>query len=179
MEVKKRQSRQHTCSHLGVTWHVTLRKNNLERKKKTHHVVGTRQTQKRVWKGHCSQKTAECRVSLKEQAREKKRRRKGADYVTETQSRPCFWDGKCTLCDPKITWYENNRIRVGKHDKSAYGVIIMYFRCTLSSANNLVFAVTVQRSEVHFLYPAWSLTCEYHFLGSTTLGNGRRSEWEV
>jgi hypothetical protein len=44
--------------------------------------------------------------------------------------------------DPKITRYENSQIRVGKYFKSAYGVIIMYFPCTLSSANKLVYAVT-------------------------------------
>ena len=81
-------------------------------------------------------------IGLKERAIKRKREGKGAVYMTEPQSRPHFRDRKCTVQDPKITWYENNWIRVGKHDKSAYGVIIMYFRCTLSSTNNLIFAVS-------------------------------------
>ncbi len=83
-------------------------------------------------------------IGLKERAIKRKREGKGAVYMTKPQSRPRFRDRKRTVQDPKITRYENNRIRVGKHDKSAYGVIIMYFWCTLSSANNLVFAVIVQ-----------------------------------
>ncbi len=82
-------------------------------------------------------------VGLKERARERKRGGKGAVYVTKPQSRPRFRVGKRTLWDPKITQYENSWIMVGKPDKSAYGVIIMYFPCTLSSANKLVSAVTL------------------------------------
>ena len=82
-------------------------------------------------------------VGLKERARERKRGGKGAVYVTKPQSRPRFRVGKRTLWDPKITQYENSWIMVGKPDKSAYGVIIMYFPCTLSSANKLISAVNV------------------------------------
>ena len=39
-------------------------------------------------------------------------------------------------------WYENGWIRVRKHDKSAYAVIIMDFPCTLPYANKLIYAVT-------------------------------------
>jgi len=44
--------------------------------------------------------------------------------------------------DPKITWQENGQITVGQYDKSAYGVIISYSPCTLSSANKLIYAVS-------------------------------------
>ena len=66
-------------------------------------------------------------VSLKEGAMKKKRVRKCAVYVPEPQSRPHLRVRKCLQQDPKIIRYENSWIMVGKPDKSAYGVIIMYF----------------------------------------------------
>ncbi len=45
------------------------------------------------------------------------------------------------MSDPKIMWYENGQIRVRKHDKSAYAVIIMDFPCTLPYTNKLIYAV--------------------------------------
>ncbi len=41
--------------------------------------------------------------------------------------------GKRTLYPPRITQYENGRIMVGKHDKSAYGVIIYFNRSTMNA----------------------------------------------
>lgn len=83
-------------------------------------------------------------IRLKERASDRKRGGKGAVYMTEPQSRPCFRVRKRALWDPKFTRYENCQIRVGKYCKLAYGVIIMYFLCTLSSANKLVYAVSVE-----------------------------------
>ena len=84
-------------------------------------------------------------VRLKERARKRKRGWKGRVYLTEPQSRPQLRVRKHTPRDPKITWYENNQIRVGKYDKSAYGVIIMYFPLALPFANKLIHAVSVAR----------------------------------
>lgn len=81
-------------------------------------------------------------VSLKERATEKKRGGKGAVYVTEPQSCAHFSIGKGIRQDPKITQYDNGQIILRKHDKLAYGVIIMYFMCTLQSANKLISAVS-------------------------------------
>ncbi len=86
-------------------------------------------------------------VGLKERAMEKKRGGKGAVYVTEPQSRAHFRVGKGIQWDPKITQYDNGQIILRKHDKSAYGVIIMYFTCTLQSANKLVSAVIVANNQ--------------------------------
>jgi hypothetical protein len=80
-------------------------------------------------------------IGLKGSTRKKKRGGKGVVYMTESQSRPQLRVGKRTLWDPKITWYENGWIRVRKHDKYAYGVIIMYLPRTLPFANKLISTV--------------------------------------
>src|SRR5260370_40435402 len=90
-------------------------------------------------------------VSLKEGATKKKRVRKCAVYVQKPQSRPQRRVRKCSWQDPKIIQYENSWIMVGKPDKSAYGVIIMYFTCTLHSANKLVSALIVIHSLFIFI----------------------------
>jgi hypothetical protein len=84
-------------------------------------------------------------IGLEERARKKKRVGKGAVYKTKPQSRPQHRVGKCTRWDPKITRKENSRIRVRKHDRSAYGVKIMYFPHALSSAKKHVSAVIAVR----------------------------------
>ncbi len=94
---------------------------------------------------------------LKERATEKKRGGKGAVYATKPQSHAHFRVGKGMRRDPKITQYKIGRIRIGKYDKSAYGVIIRYFPCTLSSANKLVYAVID-------VYPLLSMFCPIYFL---------------
>ncbi len=58
-------------------------------------------------------------VRLKERETKKKRGGKGVVFESEPQSRPRFRVRKQTQSDPKITKYENNRISVGKPDKSA------------------------------------------------------------
>jgi hypothetical protein len=78
---------------------------------------------------------------LKKREVKRKRGGKRSVYMTEPQSRPRNLVSKRTLQDPKITRYENSQIKVRKYDKSAYGVIIIYFPCTLSFANNLVYVV--------------------------------------
>jgi len=87
-------------------------------------------------------------VSLKEGVMKKKRVRKCVVYVPEPQSRPHLRVRKCLWQDPKIIWYENSWIMVGKPDKSVYGMIIMYFTCTLHSANKLVSAVSDLQEKV-------------------------------
>ncbi len=86
-------------------------------------------------------------VGLKERAMEKKRGGKGAVYVTKPQSHAHFRVRKGIQWDPKITQYDNGQIILRKHDKSAYGMIIMYFTCTLQSANKLVSAVIVANNQ--------------------------------
>jgi hypothetical protein len=117
---------------------VTTGKNDLE---KTHLAVQTEPTQKRLSKAQRAQKTGQIMFGLKKREVKRKRGGKRSVYMTEPQSRPRNLVSKRTLQDPKITRYENSQIKVRKYDKSAYGVIIIYFPCTLFFANNLVYAV--------------------------------------
>ena len=110
--------------------------------KKTHLAVQTEPTQKRLSKAQRAQKTGQIMSGLKKREVKRKRGGKRSVYMTEPQSRPRNLVSKRTLQDPKITRYENSQIKVRKYDKSAYGVIIIYFPCTLSFANNLVYAVS-------------------------------------
>jgi hypothetical protein len=110
-------------------------KNDLEKKRRTM-LFELGRHRKACEKHYVLQKTAQIMVGLKKRARNRKRGRKGAVYMTEPQSRPRPRVGKRVRRDPKITQYENGRIRVRKYVKSAYGVIIMYFPCTLSLPKN-------------------------------------------
>lgn len=75
--------------------------------------------------------------------REEKWGRKGTENAAEPLSIHQLRVRKCLKWDQKITQYENSQIKVGKYNKSAYGVIIMYFQCTLSYTQKLVYAVIV------------------------------------
>ncbi len=87
--------------------------------KKIHLNDRARQTQKCLRKTVYVQKRAEIMMRLRARAQEQKEVRKGMVFESKPQSRPRLKVRKHTWLDPKITQYENNRISVGKPNKSA------------------------------------------------------------
>jgi hypothetical protein len=69
-------------------------------------------------------------IGLERRARRRKRGRKGVVYMPKAQSGPRLSVGKGWPRRPKITRWKNDQIRVGKPDKSTYGVIIVRQVCT-------------------------------------------------